>query len=129
MATEEKTQGKIEIAPAAIASLTSQAVLQCYGVVGLAAKSLKNGIAELLHHQESHRRGVEVQVRDGRITIHLFVILQFGTRISEVARNIQESVKYNVEQALGTAVAEVNVHILGLRDGASAKETRGHRGK
>lgn len=127
MSSDSISPGKIEIAPAAIASLASQAVLQCYGVVGLAAKSLKNGIAELLHPRESHRRGVEVQVHDGQITIDLFVVLEFGTRISEVARNIQESVKYNVEKALGSPVAEVNVHILGLRESEPKKEAKTRR--
>lgn len=126
---EEKVTGKIEIAPDAVASLASQAVLQSYGVVGLAARSLRNGIAQLLHPQESHRRGVEVRVRDNEITIDLFVVLEYGVRVSEVARNIQESVKYNVERALGLPVTEVNVHIQGLRISEPKKEKKGRRGK
>lgn len=126
---EEKVRGKIEIAPDAVASLASQAVLQSYGVVGLAARSLRNGIAQLLHPEESHRRGVDVRVQSHQITIDLFVVLEYGVRISEVARNIQESVKYNVERALGLPVAEVNVHIQGLRISEAKKERKGRRGK
>jgi len=113
--TEETKLGKIEISPTAIAHLASQAVLQCYGVVGMAARTLRDGLAVLLHPRESHRRGVEVKLVDDQITIDLYVIIEHGTRVSEVAHNIVQGVKYNVEKALGVPVTQVNVHVQGLR--------------
>ncbi len=113
--TEETKLGKIEISPTAIAHLASQAVLQCYGVVGMAARTLRDGLAVLLHPRESHRRGVEVKLVDDQIIIDLYVIIEHGTRVSEVARNIVQSVKYNVAKALGVPVTQVNVHVQGLR--------------
>jgi uncharacterized alkaline shock family protein YloU len=56
-----------------------------------------------------------VHIRDGRIIIDLFVIVEYGTRIPAVARSVQNVVKFTVERALGVPVAEVNVHIDGLR--------------
>ncbi|RME47596.1 MAG: Asp23/Gls24 family envelope stress response protein [Chloroflexi bacterium] len=111
----EQTQlGKIEISPAAVAALASQAVLTCYGVVGMSSPSLRHGLAEILG-RENYRRGVQARLVDDEIVIDLYVVLEYGTRISEVAQNIMHNVKYAVEHALGIPVASVNVHVQGLR--------------
>jgi uncharacterized alkaline shock family protein YloU len=112
--TEETKLGRIEIAPAAVATLASQAVLECYGVVGLSSPSLRHGLAEVLRRDDT-RRGVEVRLVDHEIVIDLYVVIEYGTRVSEVAHNVMQSVKFNVEKALGVSVAQVNVHVQGLR--------------
>lgn len=112
--SEETRLGRIEVSPGAIAAIASRAVLACYGVVGMASNNLSHGLAELLG-KESSRRGVEVRLEDGQIAIDLYVVLEYGMRISEVAHNIMESVKFNVEKSLGIPVAQVNVHVQGLR--------------
>ena len=112
--TTETQLGKIEISPVAIASIASQAVLESYGVVGMASKSFKDGLVELLATGASHR-GVEVHLIDGQIIVDLYVIVEYGTRISEVAHNIMAAVKFRVEKSLSIPVAQVNVHIQGLR--------------
>jgi uncharacterized alkaline shock family protein YloU len=111
---EETRLGKIEVSPTAIASLASQAVLECYGVVGMATKDLASGIVEILQ-PSSHRRGVDVQVGDDLIVIDLYVVIEYGTRIATVAQNIQSAVKYTVEKALSVPVTAVNIHIQDLR--------------
>ena len=114
MATETYL-GKIEVSPLAVASLASDAVLRCYGVVGMApAGTLRDGLVEILQRDATHR-GVEVHVRDDRIIVDLYVVIEYGTRISEVAHNIMETVKFRLEQALGMPIAEVNVHVQDLR--------------
>jgi len=113
--SEEQRLGSIEISPAAIASIASQAVLGSYGVVGMSSKSVRDGLGELLHPSDSPRRGVQVDLVDDRITIDLFVIMEYGVRVSEVAHNVMQSVKFNVEKTLGVPVSEVNVHVQGLR--------------
>jgi uncharacterized alkaline shock family protein YloU len=111
---EETGLGRIEVFTAAIASLAAQAVLECYGVVGMASKDLASGIVESLQ-PGSHRRGVEVHLSADRIVIDLYVVIQYGTRITMVAHNIQSGVKYMLEKALGVPVAAVNVHVQDLR--------------
>jgi uncharacterized alkaline shock family protein YloU len=111
---EQTRLGKIEVSPAAIASLASQAVVESYGVVGMASKDLASGIVEILQ-PSSHRRGVDVDLGDDRIEIDLYVVIEFGTRIATVARNIQSVVTYTVEKALGVPVAAVNIHVQDLR--------------
>ena len=106
--------GRIEVSPTAIGSLASQAVLECYGVVGMATKDLASGIVEILQ-LASHRRGVDVHLDDDDLVIDLYVVMEYGTRIAVVARNIQSTVKYAVEKALSAPVATVNVHVQDLR--------------
>ncbi len=109
--TEETRLGKIEISPTAIASIATRTVLECYGVVGIASRRLRGG----LFRRDNYRRGVEVKIDDGRIIIDLYVVIEYGTRISEVAHNIMSNVTFSLEKALGVPVAEVNVHVQGLR--------------
>lgn len=111
---EESKLGKIEVTPTAIASLASQVVLECYGVVGMAVKDLASGLVQILQ-PSSHRRGVDVRIDGNDIFIDLYVVIEYGTRIAIVARNIQSVVKYTVERALGVPVASVNVHVQDLR--------------
>jgi len=106
--------GKIEVSRSAISSVASEVVLSCYGIVGMSAATLRDGIAEILQVDNYHR-GVEIDVVDGEIVIDLYVVVEYGTRISEVAHNVMESVKFSVERVLGMPVAEVNVHVQGLR--------------
>jgi len=112
--TEERRTGRIEISPQAIATLAGEAVLRCYGVVGMANKNLIDGIADLLQ-PDRWVRGVDVRVHDGAVVVDLYVIIQYGTRISEVAHGVMHGVRYSLEQALGVPIAEVNVHVQGLR--------------
>ncbi len=112
--TEETRLGRIEISPTAIASIAGRAVLECYGVVGIASKRARGGWVDILRG-DNYKRGVKVRVIDTQVIIDLYVIIEYGTRISEVAHNIMSSVKFCVEKALGVPVTELNVHIQGLR--------------
>lgn len=112
--SEETVFGKIKVSPRAISSIAAHAVLSCYGVVGMAPATLRDGIAEILQVDNLHR-GVEVHVEDDQIVIDLYVVIEYGTRISEVANNVMESVKFSVERALSMPVARVNVHVQGVR--------------
>jgi uncharacterized alkaline shock family protein YloU len=106
--------GKIEVAPRAIATIAARAVGQSYGVVGMAPHTLREGVAQVLRHEDAHK-GVEVRMGNDEVMIDLYVIIEYGTRVAEVARNVQENVRYAVEQALGMQVARVNVRVQGLR--------------
>ena len=105
--------GRIEVSPRVVASIVGHAAGECYGVVGMAARGLRDGIAERLNRETVHR-GVEVEVRDGGLVIELYIIAQYGTRISEVAHNLMSAVKYEVEKTLGVDVIAVNVNVQGI---------------
>jgi len=110
----DKSLGKIEASPHAIATIAGHAITSCYGVVGMASTTLKDGLIEILQ-QENYGRGVKVRFENDQIIIDLYVVIEYGVRISEVAHNIMSSVKYAVERSLGLPVTQVNVHVQGLR--------------
>lgn len=107
--------GTIEVAPRAIASIVAQVVGQSYGVVGMAPHTFREGVAQVLHQRDAHR-GVDVRIGQDQIAIDVYIIVGYGTRIGEVARNVQENVRYAVERALGMPVAQVNVRVQGLKN-------------
>lgn len=113
MTRDELARGRIEVSPAAVATIANHATLNSYGVVGLASKNLVNGWAQVL--RPDSRRGVEVHIDEDQIVIDLYVVIEYGVRIAEVARNIIDSVKFSVEKAVGIPITRVNVHVQGLR--------------
>lgn len=113
MPIREDSKGRIDISSATIATITNQAVNQCYGVVGMSSKNLVNGIAQLL--SRDNRRGVVVRVDGDQISIDVYVIVEYGVRIRVVAESIQQTVKFHVEKTLGLPVHAVNVFVQGLR--------------
>ncbi len=114
MPKEEKPSlGRIEVSPTAIASIAQRAVSNCYGVVGIPAKDLTTGIINIISRES--KRGIVVTIENGQITIDVYVVIEYGTRIAAVARSVMNVVKFSVERAIGMPVAEVNVHVEGLR--------------
>jgi uncharacterized alkaline shock family protein YloU len=113
MTGENNSRGRIEISPAAIATIASQAVVKAYGVVGMAPRNVVDGLTNILTHDPRH--GVEVIARDGAIHINLYVVVEYGTRIAQVAESAANVVRFDVEKALGLPVGEVNVYVQGLR--------------
>ena len=105
--------GKIEVSRHVVATIAGHAAAECYGVVAMAARGLRDGLAERLGRENIHR-GVEVEMREDGVAISLYVIVEFGTRVSEVAHNLTNAVRYAVERTLGLHVAEVNVNVQGI---------------
>jgi uncharacterized alkaline shock family protein YloU len=105
----------VEVFPSAVAALAGHAAMGCYGITGMAARGLRDGVAELLR-RESVDRGVEVAEVEGGLAIDVYVIVQYGIRITEVAHNLQETVRFEVERAVNVPVVEVNVNVQGVRE-------------
>jgi len=111
---EEKTPlGGIHISPHALATIAYHAILQSYGVVGLAPKNLADGLVSTITREPS--RGVSVHYSGGDIDIDINIIVEYGTRINSVSDSVANTVRFHVEKALGLRVNTVNVHIAGLR--------------
>ena len=113
MTDESTVLGRIIVSPKAIATIASQSALQSYGVVGMASKNIVDGIAQALVRDPRH--GVQVSTSDEQITIDLFIIVEYQTRVSSVAESVANIVHYQVERSLGMPVKAVNVHVQGLR--------------
>lgn len=107
--------GQIDISNEVIAMIAGGAAVDCYGIVGMASKKqLKDGIAEILR-RENFTRGVVVRQDEDRIFIDMYIIVSYGTKISEVASNVQSKVKYTLNQTVGLAVDSVNIFVQGVR--------------
>ena len=113
MGKEETTIGSIHISPAAVATIAYHAALQSYGVVGLASRSLAEGLAHAITREPS--RGVAVHYDNEALSIDVYVIVEFGTRVASVASSVANAVRYAVEKHVGLKVDAVNVHVQGLR--------------
>jgi len=106
--------GEIQISPDVIAFYAGSQAVECFGVVGMAAISMKDGLVKLLK-KESISRGVAVTVNDNRLTIDFHVIVSYGVSICAVADNLIENVKYKVEEFTGIEVDKINIYVEGVR--------------
>ncbi len=113
--------GKIEVLPNAIRAIAVRAISECYGVVGIASPRLHNGQAVLLKPEQSNQ-GVQLRVVNDQLILDVFVALEYGLRVSEIAHNIMSSVKFSTEKMLGIPVAQVNVNVQGLSHGPAPQQ-------
>jgi uncharacterized alkaline shock family protein YloU len=108
-------KGNIQVNDQVVAVLAGSAALECYGLVGMSSrKQFKDGIAELLG-RENLTKGVELHNEAGSLHIDLYIIVSYGTKISEVAHNVQNRVKYVLNEVVGLKVEYVNIIVQGVR--------------
>jgi uncharacterized alkaline shock family protein YloU len=105
--------GQVDIAESAIADLVRDAVKTCYGVVGIGSTASRRLPARLPGPWRHHP--IKISVITGRISIAIPVIVQYGTPITTVARNVIQTVSFQLRQSLGLDVERVDVHVSGLR--------------
>ena len=106
--------GKIDISEEVIATIAGAAAVECYGLVGMASRKSTDMFSELLG-RENLARGVVVSIDDNQVVIDLYIIVGYGVKISEVATNVMERVRYTTENLTGLKVAQVNVNVQGVR--------------
>lgn len=106
--------GEIEISREVIALLAGNAAMECYGLVGMVSRKMSDGITELLG-RENLGKGVEVQLTDDKLVIDLYIIVQYGTKINEVASNVIDKVHFNLKNILGFDPDKINVVVQGIR--------------
>ncbi len=122
--TDERSSedvGSVRISDDVVAVIAGLAASEVEGVVGMSG-GLVGDIGEMLG-KRSLSKGVKVEVGDREAALDLFVILEYGVRIPEVAQRIQENVKRAVESMTGLNVVEVNIHVQAI----STSETHDER--
>lgn len=97
-----------------IASIAGAVANKCYGVVGMASRSKKDGIANLLK-PDSMTKGIKVEVSDGGIVISLHIMVEYGVNINAICDSIVNNVKYKTESNTGLKVSKVNVMVESVR--------------
>lgn len=107
--------GTISINDDVIASVAGGAAVSCYGIIGMASKNqVKDGIIEILG-KENYSKGVIVTRKNDEISIDMYIIVLYGTKISVIANNVQSATKYQIEKTLGINVNDINIHIQGIK--------------
>ena len=106
--------GEIQINPEVIAKYAGNTAVECFGIVGMAAVSMKDGLVKLLK-KESLTHGINVDIEENHIILDFHVIVAYGVSISAVADNLIENVKYKVEEFTGMEVDKINIFVEGVR--------------
>ncbi|KIL44845.1 Asp23/Gls24 family envelope stress response protein [Jeotgalibacillus soli] len=107
--------GQIDISNEVIAMIAGGAAIECYGIVGMASKhQIRDGLTDILR-RENFTRGVIVRQVEDEVSIDMYIIVSFGTKISEVAHNVQSKVKYTLDKTVGLSVESVNIYVQGVR--------------
>lgn len=110
----ENEFGIITIDDEVIARIAGYAALDCYGIVGMAAKNVKDGLVQLLK-LESLTKGIKMTINENKINLEFHIIVEYGTNISVIANNIISTVKYKVEEYAGLKVEGINIFVDGVR--------------
>lgn len=107
-------RGEILIDTDVIAKYAGTIAIECFGIVGMAAINMKDGLVHLLK-KESLTKGINVTVDDNQISIDFHVIVSYGVSVSAVSDNLIETVQYKVQEFTGIPVSHINIYVEGVR--------------
>lgn len=111
----ETKYGKIVIDEDVIATYAGSVAVECFGIVGMAAVNMKDGLVKLLK-RDYLTHGINVAVDEtNKITINFHVIVSYGVSISTVSDNLIDTVKYKVESFTGMQIKKINIYVEGVR--------------
>ena len=111
MIRQNTENGAVNISTAVYTDIAGTAASNCFGVKGMAARSVKDGVYHLLR-KETASKGVKVTFHeDDSITIDLHIIVDHGVNLTAVGNSIISEVRYVVSKCTGTEVRAVNVYI------------------
>ena len=107
--------GKVLVDTNVIATYAGSVAVECFGIVGMAAVNMKDGLVRLLK-KDYLNHGINVTIdEDNMITIDFHVIVSYGVSINTVTDNLIQTVKYKVESFTGLSIKKINIHVEGVR--------------
>ena len=106
--------GAIHIANDVLADLAGYSALESYGVVGMATPTVADGVAQLLPRQKL-RKGVKIASTDAGVEVDLYVVIEHGTKLTEVSHSLAERVRYTLTNMADVAVGRVDVHVMDVK--------------
>lgn len=111
----QATNGKINIENDVIATVVGGSAIESPGVVGMASKNaFRDGLNQVLN-RESYSKGVVVKQDDNGICVDVYIVAQYGTKLSEISKSVQSKVKYSLDSMLGIRPNIVNVIVSGVK--------------
>jgi len=106
--------GGAMISEEAIAQLAGSVAVECFGIIGMAAVSVTDGLVRLIT-REFLRKGVEVFVDGDTVDVAFHVIVAYGVSIQAVTENLVETVTYKLESFTGLKVRHVTIYVEGVK--------------
>ena len=106
--------GSIVIDSNVIATYAGSVAVECFGIVGMASVSMKDGLVRLLG-RDRLGRGISVRLNANKIELDFHVIVSYGVSISAVAQNLVESVSYKLESFTGMEVSKINIYVESVK--------------
>lgn len=106
--------GEITINTDVIATYAGSVAVECFGIVGMAAVNMKDGLVKLLK-KDSLKHGINVTLNENMISLDFHVIVAYGVSIRAVSDNLIANVKYKVEAFTGIEVENINILVEGVR--------------
>lgn len=106
--------GTILIDSQVVATYAGSVAVECFGIVGMAAVNVKDGLVKLLKKDYLHH-GISVNIQDNHIILDFHVIVAYGVSIATVTENLMSTVKYKVEEFTGMKIDKINVYVEGVR--------------
>jgi len=106
--------GEVSISEDVISTLAGAVAVECFGVVGMASVSMRDGFVKMLK-RESLQKGIEVDIEDNEISIGLHIIVAYGVSISAVAENLKNDVRYKVEEYTGMNVKNIQIFVEAVK--------------
>ena len=120
--TAELSGGSVHISNYVLADLAGYAAMESFGVVGMAAPSLRDGLVQMLP-QHKLRRGIKIvnscdengEILPGTVEVDLYVVIEYGTQLAEVSRNLADTVRHRLTSMTDIEVGRVDVHVLEVK--------------
>lgn len=106
--------GNISIDQEVVARYAGTVAMECFGVVGMAGMSVRDGLVKLLR-KDSMTRGIQVLLNNNKLTLNFHIIVSYGVSILAVADNLISSVKYKVEEFTGIEIEKINIYVEGVK--------------
>ena len=107
--------GNIHYSEEVLAKIVGLSTMECYGVVGMVSQNASDGLWQLMRI-ENLTKGVKIKFTENeKLNIEVFVMVEYGTKISVIANNIIQKVRYSVENYTGLKVASITVNIQAVR--------------
>ena len=106
--------GEVVIDPDVIATYAGSVAVECFGIVGMAAVNMKDGVVKLLK-KDNLKHGIDVTIEDNKISLEFHVIVAYGVSISAVTDNLISNVKYKVEEFTGMDIEKIRILVEGVR--------------
>ena len=106
--------GEIQISSDVIAMYAGMTAVECFGIVGMAGVSMKDGLVKLLK-MDSITRGINVSLDNNKLVLDFHVIVAYGVSILAVTDNLISNVKYKVEEFTGIEIKKINIFVEGVR--------------